>query len=119
MTYNTNAICLRWLNFKNWLYKIVVNKCFDSLRRKKRLALIHPGINNWDTLGLISDNNPEIKLNNKEIGNIIRLCTNRLSSRQKVVFVLSELEGLSHDDISEITGMAKTSVKIKFNILKQ
>lgn len=32
-----------------------------------------------------------------------------------MVFVLSELEGLSHEDISEITGMAKTSIKSNLN----
>ena len=46
---------------------------------------------------------------------MIRLLTNRLSPKQKVVFILSELEGLSQDDISEITGMIKTSVKSNLN----
>ncbi|MDX1283765.1 MAG: sigma-70 family RNA polymerase sigma factor [Draconibacterium sp.] len=103
------------LNFQNWLYKIIVNKCYDSMRRKKRMVLIHPKINNWDILGLASDNNPEVKMNNKQIGDMIRLFTKRLSNRQKIVFILSELEGLPHDDISEITGMAKTSVKSNLN----
>lgn len=102
-------------NFKNWLYRIIVNKCMDSLRRKKRLVLIHPKINNWEMPDMFGENNPEIKLNNKEIGNMIRLFTKSLSNKQKVVFILSELEGLSQDEVSEITGMAKTSVKSNLN----
>lgn len=103
------------MSFSKWFYKIVVNKCIDSLRRKKRRALIHPKTNDWNLLEPIGDEDPEIKLNNKEIGNTIQLLTNKLSDKQKVIFVLSELEGLSHDEISEITGMAKTTIKSNLN----
>ncbi len=102
-------------NFSNWLYRIIVNKCYDSLRRKKRVTMIYPDDNNWVLPYLLSDNNPETEINNEETGKIIQLLTNRLSAKQKVVFILSELEGLSHDDISEITGMAKTTVKSNLN----
>ncbi|MBN2698041.1 MAG: RNA polymerase sigma factor [Bacteroidales bacterium] len=102
-------------NFSNWLYRIIVNKCFDSLRRGRlkginRTEAEHPGISR-----IISDSDPGKKLENKEIGRIIRLMTGKLSPKQKAVFILSALEGLSHDDISEITGMAKSSVKSNLN----
>lgn len=77
--------------------------------------MIYPDDNNWVLPYLLSDNNPETEINNEETGKIIQLLTNRLSAKQKVVFILSELEGLSHDDISEITGMAKTTVKSNLN----
>lgn len=98
-------------NFSNWLYRIIVNKCYDFLRRKKRMLVIHPDTDNWDIPELFSESNPERNLNNEEIGKIIRLFTNKLSSKQKIVFVLSELEGLTHEEISEITSMVKASVK--------
>ena len=50
-------------------------------------------------------------LENQEIAGIITLLTEKLSSKQKAVFVLSDLEGMTHDEISEITGMSKSSVK--------
>lgn len=98
-------------NFSNWFYRIIINKCYDSLRKKKKTQLIYPDNENWNIRGLFSENNPHNKLENKEIGKIIRLLTNRLSAKQKTVFILSELEELSHEDISEITGMTKASVK--------
>ncbi len=98
-------------NFKNWLYRILVNKCYDFLRRKKRVSFIHPDSTGWNIEGLFSEGDPEAKLNNKEIGHIIRLLTNKLSAKQKTVFILSELEGLPHDEIVSITGMVKTAVK--------
>ena len=102
-------------HLKNWLYTIVVNKCLDCMRKKKRMAWIHPKRNDWDVLELISENNPETIIQNKEIGRLIRSLTSKLSQQQKVVFVLSELEGLTHDDISEITGLGKASVKSNLN----
>lgn len=102
-------------NFSNWLYRIIVNKCYDSLRKRKRMQLIYPDAEGWNIPGIYSDSNPHNKLENKEIGKIIRLLTNRLSAKQRIVFVLSELEGLSHEDISEITGMVKSSIKSNLN----
>jgi len=98
-------------NFSNWFYRIIVNKCYDSLRKKKKMQLIYSHDESWNIEALYSSSNPHNKLENKEIGKIIRLLTNRLSAKQKTVFVLSELEELSHEDISEITGMTKASVK--------
>jgi len=102
-------------NFTNWLYRIIVNKCYDSLRKKKRKALIYPDSKNWNIPGLFSEDTPDERLNNQEIGSMIEQLTNNLSPKQKVVFVLSELEGFSHDDIAGITGMNKTSVKSNLN----
>lgn len=98
-------------NFSNWLYRIIVNRCYDALRKKKRNPLVHPDDNNWNIPGVFSDSNADTRLDNEEIGKMIRLLTNQLSKKQKIVFVLSELEGLSREDIAEITGMTRTSIK--------
>ena len=79
------------------------------------MQLIYPDADSWNIPGIYSDSNPYTKLENKEIGKIIRLLTNRLSTKQRIVFVLSELEGLSHEDIFKITGMAKSSIKSNLN----
>ena len=102
-------------NFTNWFYRILVNKCYDSIRRKKRRQEVHPDQDNWDIRKLYSENNPENTLDNKEIGRVIRKLTYQLATKQKIVFVLSELEGLKHDDIANITGMAKSTVKSNLN----
>lgn len=98
-------------NFSNWLYRIIVNRCYDALRKKKRNPMVYPDANNWNIPGVFSDSNADTRLDNKEIGKMIRRLTNQLSRKQKIVFVLSELEGLSREDISEITGMTRTSIK--------
>lgn len=98
-------------NFSNWLYRIIVNRCYDALRKKKRNPLVYPDDSNWNISGIFSDSTADSNLENKEIGKTIRRLTNRLSNKQKLVFVLSELEGLSREDIAEITGMSRESIK--------
>jgi len=98
-------------NFSNWLYRIIVNRCYDALRKKKRNPLVYPDDSNWNIPGVFSNNTADTGLDNKETGKMIRRLTNQLSRKQKIVFVLSELEGLSRDDIAEITGMTRASIK--------
>lgn len=98
-------------NFSNWLYRIIVNRCYDALRKKIRNPLVYPDENNWNIPGISSDNSADKNLDNKEIGKLIRRLTNLLSNKQKIVFVLSELEGLSREDIAEITGLSRDAIK--------
>jgi RNA polymerase sigma-70 factor (ECF subfamily) len=97
--------------YKTWMYRIVVNKCYDEMRKRKR----NPEFVTDDlTWGLISNKiseAPSEVLENKETAMIISVLTERLSTKQKAVFVLSDLEGMSNDEISEITGISKTAVK--------
>jgi RNA polymerase sigma-70 factor (ECF subfamily) len=97
--------------YKTWTYRIVVNRCYDVMRKRKRNPEFVPDENAWD---LISDKIyewPSASLENGETSKIIGILTEKLSPKQKAVFVLSDLEGMSYDDISEITGISKSAVK--------
>lgn len=97
--------------YKTWIYRIVVNKCYDEMRRIKRNPEFVTDDQTW---GLISNKiyeAPSEILENKETARIITFLTEKLSSKQKAVFVLSDLEGLSNDEISGITGYSKTAIK--------
>ena len=66
------------------------------------------------TWKLLSDKifeNPSAELENSETALIINLLSERLSPKQKAIFVLSDIEQMSHDEISEITGMSKSGIK--------
>ena len=102
-------------SFNSLLYKILVNKCYDILRRKKRTALFYADKIQWKMPELILENDSAKKLQNQDIAKTIRLLTKKLSPKQKIVFVLSELQGLNHNDISEITGQNKNMIKSNLN----
>jgi RNA polymerase sigma-70 factor, ECF subfamily len=98
-------------SYKTWVYRIAVNKCYDQLRRQKRQQESRYDDQTW---ALISNHTSEegiTELDNEENARIISFLTERLSPKQKSVFVLSELEEMPADEISKITGMNRSSVK--------
>jgi RNA polymerase sigma-70 factor (ECF subfamily) len=50
---------------------------------------------------------------------LIRLLTEKLSPKQKAVFVLSDLEEMSNEEISEITGISRTNVKANLHYARK
>lgn len=105
--------------YRNWVYRIVMNRCYDMLRKQKNNPEIREDEKTWtlmaNTITVGNDN----RLDNEEISAIIGLLTSRLSPKQKSVFVLSDIEELSGDEISEITGMSKASVKANLYYARQ
>jgi RNA polymerase sigma-70 factor (ECF subfamily) len=97
--------------YKSWMYRIVVNKCYDELRKMKRQLEILADDKTWNLISNRISEGPSHDLEKEETAEIIKLLTERLSPKQKVVFVLSELEELTSNEISGITGMSKLTVK--------
>ncbi len=98
-------------SYKTWLYRITINKCYDLLRKNKHRIEYRYDDETW---GIIANHISEEKISELEISDnarIINLLTNMLSPRQKSVFILAELEQLSYEEIANITGMNKSSVK--------
>jgi len=95
----------------SWTRKIAVNKCYDYLRARKRRG-------EWSRMGdvselrnLVSDFNAEDRINCDEYNLILKTLTSELSTRQQMVYTLSEIEKLSPDEIASSTGMSKSSIK--------
>lgn len=103
------------MNFSNWLYRIIVNKCYDVLRKKKKQRMSYPDEQNWDAFGMTDDDETEKNINNREFSEILQKLTLNLSAKQKIVFVLCDLDELSQDEVAEITGLSKTRIKSNLN----
>ena len=97
--------------YKTWIYRIVMNKCYDQLRRRKRNPEFVADEKTWKLLSDRISENPSAELENSETALIINLLSEKLSPKQKAIFVLSDIEQMSHDEISEITGMSKSGIK--------
>jgi len=98
-------------SFNTWLYRIVVNKCYDYLRKRKRESEIRPDDKTWAIISNHFSDQAYTELENEEIAMLVNFMIGKLSPRQKTVFVLSEIEEMSNEEISEITGMSKTLIK--------
>jgi len=81
------------------------------MRKRKRNPEFAADEKTWALICNTVAQAPNASLENEELAGIITVLTEKLSSRQKAVFVLCELEGMTNDEVSEITGINKSAVK--------
>ena len=98
-------------SYRTWVYKIVINKCYDQLRRMKRKPEKRADEQTWALISNHISSDQPSELENRETAMIINMLTEKLSPKQKTVFVLGELEEMTHEEISSITGMSRMNVK--------
>jgi RNA polymerase sigma-70 factor (ECF subfamily) len=95
--------------FDNWLYKIMTNLFVDNLRRKpksKMQSLDQPldfGGKSDDIYLEVPDlrSNPEKMMLNHELDGHIQQALNALPADFRMTVILSDIEGLSYDEVSE------------------
>ena len=97
-----------------WVYKIATNTAIDKLRNKR--YLFHKSQSDLKLVDAHFDNTPfaitfHKKLEKDEMYNCIRKFIGELTEKSKIAFVLSEYEGLSNPEISEILQISVASVK--------
>ena len=100
--------------FKTWLNQIVLNSYYDYLRKnrnsKKELNLSNLST---DIPTDIPDykNNPQIDVLNNELDFIIKTSIENLPIHYKIPITLREIQGLSYDEISDITKVSVGTIK--------
>ena len=100
--------------FSTWLYRILVNTCYDHLRKRKRrpedLVLDDEGVTfEWEA---------------ESVDDAKRMTLSKLLAelpeQRRTVFMLFEIEGLSHAEIGSILGISEGNSKwILFSTKKQ
>jgi RNA polymerase sigma-70 factor, ECF subfamily len=92
--------------FTTWLYRIVVNLCFDEQRKRAKAA------------GSLEDAAVEVLAKSEgnaaekeEVVGLVRTAVNELPERQRLAVVLHRYDGLSHSEISEVTGWTESAVE--------
>jgi RNA polymerase sigma-70 factor (ECF subfamily) len=97
----------------------VVNKCYDQLRKRKKESEYRPDEKEWTVISNHISERLFTELENEEITRIINLLIQKLSPRQKAVFVLSEIEEMSNDEIAQITGISKRLIKANLHYARK
>jgi RNA polymerase sigma-70 factor (ECF subfamily) len=107
-------------SFKSWLMRIVTNACYDQLRLKQRRPTA-----SLDAL-LVSDpapirpltdpgESPEEYTLRQELSEVIQVGMGTLPPEQRVALVLSDVQGLSYQEIAEVTGVPLGTVRSRLS----
>jgi len=107
----------------SWMYRICVNTCLMRLRGKRRneTVSIEEFMPVFTDEGMhaspMDDWSKEVERDalNEELGRMIRKFTDQLSEKYKVVFVLSDVEGLSNEETAKILGLTVPAVKSRLH----
>ena len=99
--------------FSTWIYRVLVNTCYDVLRKRQRRIQEAP-IDDF-----IAGERPGAGVDDvKRIA--LRKMLAELPEQRRSVFVLFEIEGLSHAEIAQILGISEGNSKwILFATKKQ
>jgi len=95
-------------SFYTWLYRIAVNKTINFLKQRKNKH--HFSLNdldfnaehNPDLVALISDKTPHRDAGLAELQNKLNEALHKLSEPHRMVVVLHDVQGVSHEEIAEI-----------------
>jgi RNA polymerase sigma factor (sigma-70 family) len=95
-------------SFYTWLYRIAVNKTINFLKQRKnrvQMSLNDLDINaehDPDLVALISDKTPRRETDLKELQEKLNEALLRLSEPHRLVVILHDVQGLSHDEIAKV-----------------
>lgn len=92
-------------SFSTWAYRILVNTCYDVLRRRKRRI---EETNLDDAFESVERTAPSVD-DHKRIA--LRRMLDELPEQRRAVFTLFEIEGMSHAEIAEILGISEGNSK--------
>jgi len=103
-------------SFKAWLMRIVSNACYDELRRRKRRPTT-----SFEDFGemdeeanpaLVSQQEgPVVYTERRELADALQAAIATLPPSQRITLVLSDVEGLSYQEIAEATNVPLGTVK--------
>ncbi|MBC6936004.1 MAG: RNA polymerase subunit sigma-24 [Chloroflexi bacterium] len=107
-------------SFRAWVFRIATNACYDELRRRKRRpAMLFddlPGAEVDDGPALPADSpTPEQAAQQAELNRAIERCIRALQPDQRLVLVLSDIEGLSYQEIADSAGLNLGTVKSRLS----
>ena len=103
-------------SFKSYLMRIVSNRCYDELRRRKRRPAT-----SFEDFGVVDEESnpalingherPEEYVERQEMAHVIQSGIETLPPDQRITLVFSDVQGLSYQEISEAMNVSLGTVK--------
>ncbi len=108
-------------SFRSWLLRIVTNTCYDALRKRTRYPTqaLEPASEDEDPDHLprwqSDEETPEEAVLRQEINEAVQRGLRTLSPEHRTVIVLSDIEGLSYEEIAEVLNIPVGTVKSRLS----
>jgi len=97
------------VRFTTWLYKIVINLCYDHLKNRARRRRILEKTGDIESIADQSDLDRRVE--HRDLLSRLQGSIDVLPLKQKTVFILRDLEALSIDEVRRITGLSAATIK--------
>jgi len=108
------------MKFTTWMYKIVVNLCYDKAKSNKRRMSVFARLNdNFSQDDCIENTDIERDLTNKETVALIKHIADGLSEKQRMIFLLRDIQDLTIEEVAVITGMSESAIKTNLFFARQ
>ena len=112
-------------SFYTWLYRIAVNKTINFLKQRKNR--IHMSLNDLDfnaehdpdLVALISDKTPRREAGLTELQEKLNTALMKLSEPHRLVVILHDVQGLSHEEIAKVMGCNIGTVRSRLFYARQ
>jgi RNA polymerase sigma-70 factor (ECF subfamily) len=116
-----NLRSFRGGSFRSWMLRIATNTCYDVLRVRKRrpttsLDLESDGEEDGSHLQIADDaESPDDFALRRELASAIQSGLATLPEEQRIILILSDIQGLAYDEIAEITNTNLGTVKSRLS----
>ena len=106
--YESLASCSEPDRFGGWVYRAVRNRCYDELRAARRRSVPVSEVR-----GLASDDDPAADLQRGEVMRVVERALDALTPPLREAFILKHVDGLSYDEMGEVTGVRRSALKMR------
>jgi len=110
--------------FGSWVYRIAANYALMRLRHRRVVQTVMEDVNGpaFDDRGRLAEfpatdwsRRADEKVLDDELGEAIRQASDRLPEGYREVFLLKDVDGLSYEEIAEITGASVPAIKSRLH----
>lgn len=106
-------------SFKAWLLRIVTNACYDQLRvaqRRPTSSLDDLQVDPDHSTTLLDESeSPEDYALRQDLGRAIQTGLDTLPPDQRATVILSDIQGLSYEEIAQVTAVSLGTVKSRLS----
>jgi len=101
-----------------WVYKITVNECYDYLRKQKVRKLVYESdlaeddARTMENSPVAVEKRPAIDKRMERRDYLMKLLS-KVSEEERSLLIHKEVEGLTVEELAEITGLNENTIKVK------